>query len=263
MRYTDQLVDDALVAMDRGGCVRALAILDQVAAEMPDDAAVHWLRAKALIDLDRSEESLSEAKLAAQLDPGSPDAHFLLGCSAWQIGQYSLAEHSFLTAVRLAERDADIQAGYAGFLADQRDPHQAESVARRAIELDPDSSTGWAALAVAQSRLGRHDDAITSCRKSVQCDPEDLEAKALLELLPKQSTSAVDNSSEEQVSGGSAQHIPRLVILRRYRLAAISAFLATAALLAMSLARGLWSPIVLVPLFAALYHAYRLVGGED
>ena len=115
-RGIDQLVDDALGAVQARDEVRALAIVDQIAAAAPDNAEVYWLRATMMVDKDPA-EAHADARRATQLDPESPDAHFILACATWKLGDRPLAQESFQRAIKLAGNDPDIRMTYHQFKA--------------------------------------------------------------------------------------------------------------------------------------------------
>ena len=183
LHWIDQLVDEALSAIENGDNVRALAILDQVAAERPYDATVRWLRSKILLSMGNIEEALTEARLSSRMEPSNADAHFLLACAAWQLDRYELASESFESAIRMAVRDLEITVTYARFLAAYDDHRRAEATAYRAIELDDGNPTAWAALAAAQHGLKQHSTAISNCRRALKLDPDNTYARLVMDDL--------------------------------------------------------------------------------
>jgi tetratricopeptide (TPR) repeat protein len=56
-------------------------------------------------------------------------------------------------------------------LLDEGELDQAESILRRAVELDPDSARARSKLGVALARQGRHNEAIEQFRRSLEVDP--------------------------------------------------------------------------------------------
>lgn len=66
---------------------RALADLDRAIAFMPDDAAVHFLRANILLEKRDYSAAVEEAGQLARLLPNHPGPHFLRSVAAWMEGQ--------------------------------------------------------------------------------------------------------------------------------------------------------------------------------
>ena len=185
LRWTDQLVDDALDALERGDGVRALSILDQLAAERPYDVTVRWVRAKILLSLGNYEEALMESRLAVRMDSSSADSHFLLACAAWRLERIDDARESFEAAIRLAIKDVDITQTYARFMAEYGHPRVAESAALRAIQLDGSHAGAWAALAAAKHCLGKQEAAMSDCQHAIQLDPPNAYAQSVLDDIQR------------------------------------------------------------------------------
>jgi len=178
-----RLIDEALGALQRGEDIRAVAITDQLAAAVPDDAVVRAIRAQALLGGETAEEALAEARRAVELDPGSDYARRVLGLAAWREQRLTLAQESFERAMELSGRRGDVLAEYAWFMASQRGPRLAEQAARQAVEADETSSTAWAALGLTQYRLHRRKQAEESLRRALALDPNDLYAQSAMAVL--------------------------------------------------------------------------------
>lgn len=177
------LCDDALDALRAADYVRAVALADQLAAEKPDDAVVRAIRAQALLGSDAGEAAVDEALHAVQLDPESHYAQQLLGMSAWRAGRLTLAQESFERAVQLSGHQSSILADYAWFMATERGPRLAERAAKEAVDADPEQSTAWAALGLAQHKLRQRHEAEASLRRALQLNPNDLYAQGAMATL--------------------------------------------------------------------------------
>jgi len=177
------LCDDALTALRAGDYVRAVALADQLVAARPDDAVVRGIRAQALLGADAGEDAVEEARRAVELDPESQYAHRLLGLSAWRAGRLTLAQESFERAVEISRRRPELLAEYAWFMASERGPRPAERAAQEAVEADPESSTAWAALGLAQHKLHRRREAEESLGRALKLDPNDLYAQGAMAAL--------------------------------------------------------------------------------
>lgn len=194
VRGIDHLVDSALEAMQEGNQVRALAMLDQVAASDPYNAEVRWLRAKALLETNNFQGALSEANAAIELDANCPDAHHILSCAAWQIGRTALAQRAFDRTAELAPNDVEVHINYARFLTESGNPSVGREVALQAVRMDESLCAAWVALAAAQFDLGKPLDAENSCRLSLKLDPNDVQAQSMMMevLLAKGDTANAD-----------------------------------------------------------------------
>jgi Tfp pilus assembly protein PilF len=177
------LIEKALAALRNEQYARAVAIADQLAAEMPENPLVRAIRAQGLLYSDNPEAALPEAKKAVELDPANPHAQLLLAYAAWRSKQNTLAQESFKAAVRFSDHESLFLAEFAWFLANERAPKIAETFAQTAIETDETSSTAWAALGLAQLRMHRRADAETSLHRAIELNPDDIYAQSAMVAL--------------------------------------------------------------------------------
>ena len=183
-RRIEVLTTEALEALERGDCVRAIAVTDQLICEAPEDSLVRVIRTQALLMGGDPEEALVEGRRAVQVDPRGYKAHSLLGVAAWRLGRLTLAQQAFETAIRNSGDQAGPLIDFAWFMASERGPRLAEDAALEAVAADENSSTAWAALGLSQLRLHRRDDAEQSLRRALQNDPNDPYAQyAMTRLL--------------------------------------------------------------------------------
>jgi Flp pilus assembly protein TadD len=181
------LIEDAFAALREGDNVRALRIGDQLAAEAPDSAVAHAIRAQALVGAEDAEEFLKEALRAVELAPNDGHAHRLLAMAAWRNGRLGQAQESFRRAIGLTGHASAVLSEYAWFMASKRGPKLAEDAARTALTADAESSTAWAALGLAQYRLHRLAEAEASLRRALALNPDDIYAiSAMVGLLQDQ-----------------------------------------------------------------------------
>lgn len=172
------LIDSAYAALRDEDYVRALAIGDQLVAEVPDRAAVRTIRAQALLGSDSPEESYEEARRAVDLATDDVHAHRLLALSAWRTERLGVAQESFERAIALSDSKPALLSEFAWFMATERGPKLGEQAAKAALDADAESSTAWAALGRAQYRLHRHAEAEASLRRALELDPNDIYAQA-------------------------------------------------------------------------------------
>lgn len=179
----EHLTDEALDALRAGQPERALAITDQLVEEVPDDAVVRTIRAKALLQIESVDESMEEARVATELAPQSVEAHVVLGLAAWQVGRMTWAQQAMERAIELSGGRPGVLIDYAWFMASERGPKLAEEAARAAVEAAPEASTAWAALGLAQLRLHRRGDAEESLKRALKLDPNDPYAQSVMVTL--------------------------------------------------------------------------------
>lgn len=178
------LIERAFAALAAEDYVRALAIGDQLVAEVPDRAVIRAIRAHALLGSDAPEESYTEACRAIELEPDDEHAHRLLAMAAWRAGRLAAAQEAFERAIERFNRHAVLLADYAWFMATERGPKLGLEAAEAAVDANADSSTAWGALGLAQFRLHRRDEAEVSLRRALELNPNDIYAQsAMLTLL--------------------------------------------------------------------------------
>jgi Tfp pilus assembly protein PilF len=197
------LIDQAYAALGDGDYVRALAIGDQLAAEVPDRPAVVALRAQALLESDSPAESYDVARRAVELAPTDEHAHRLLAMAAWRNGRLAVAQEAFERAIEISNRLPVLLSDYAWFMATERGPKLAKEAAETAVEADPQSSTAWAALGLAQYRLHRRDQAEAHVRRALELNPNDIYAQsAMVTLLQDRH----DDRQAEALAGMLEEH---------------------------------------------------------
>jgi Tfp pilus assembly protein PilF len=179
----NDLTEEALLALDDGKHVRALALADQLIAAQPDNPTARCIRAQALLKSGAGEDAVDEARLAVELDPESEQAQTILGIAAWRTGKLTLAQSSLEEAIRLSGRRPGLLVDYAWFMASERGPRPALDAALEATRAAGGSSTAWAALGLAQFRLHRREEAETSLRKALELDPNDPYAQSAMATL--------------------------------------------------------------------------------
>ncbi len=181
------LIERAFAALAAEDYVRALAIGDQLVAELPDRAVIRAIRAQALLGSDAPQESYDEARRAVELDPYDEHAYRLLAMAAWRAERLAAAQEAFEQAIERFGKQPALLSDYAWFMASERGPKFAKAAAEAAIEADASSSTAWAALGLAQFRLHQRDEAEESLRRALELNPNDIYAQsAMVTLLQEQ-----------------------------------------------------------------------------
>lgn len=181
-----QLLDQAIVAMKCGEHIRAVAIADQLVSVRDNDAAVHNLRAQALLKLKAAEEAFEEAERAVRLDARNSQVRMLLGMAAWELGRLGLAQQAFERSIELSGNEPKLLTRYAWFLACERGPKVAAEAAEEALRADSNSALAWAALGLVQLRQHRLPAACESLRRALEIDPRDVHAQSVMLALLKE-----------------------------------------------------------------------------
>jgi Tfp pilus assembly protein PilF len=198
------LIESAFSALSAEDYVRALAIGDQLVAELPDRAVVRAIRAQALLGSDAAEESYAEARRAIDLDPEDEHAHRLLAMAAWRAERLAIAQEAFQRAIERFGKHGALLSDYAWFMATERGPKLGKEAAEAAIEADADSSTAWAALGLAQFRLHRFTEAETSLRRALELNPNDIYAQSAMVTLLQDRR---QDSKAEALAGLLEEHV--------------------------------------------------------
>jgi Tfp pilus assembly protein PilF len=198
-----RLIDEALGALWAGDYVRAVGLADQLVAHAPDRAVIRAIRAQALLGADAPEESFREARQAVELDAEDHYARHLLALTAWRTGRLGPAQAAFQEAIKLSGNRPALLSDFAWFMATERGPRPAEEAARRAVAADPESSTAWAALGLAQFRLHQREEAEISLRRALRLDPNDIYAQsAMVAVLQDRH----EDAQAEALAGMLAEH---------------------------------------------------------
>lgn len=138
-----------------------------------------WLRATALLELERHDEALEAVAQGLAIDPESTSLLRVLARAHLERDRLAEAEKAALSALRLDAEDADLLALYALIVAKAKQLDKAEKLIARARRSDPENATALrieAALALAR---GRDDVALLRARELLTIDPEDAHAHAL------------------------------------------------------------------------------------
>jgi Flp pilus assembly protein TadD len=129
------------------------------------DAKDHLARGRAMFEQDRLNEAIRELSRAVSLDSRLSEAHNLLAVAYDRKGLHDRARESFERAL---DHEPDAQTlnnlGYSLYLSGNY--RAAVARLKRAAKLAPTDSRIWNNLALAQSRLGKYDDAYKSFARS-------------------------------------------------------------------------------------------------
>ena len=178
------LIESAFAALGDGDYVRALAIGDQLAAELPDRAVVRAIRAQALLGADCARGIVRRGPPRGRSGPGRrarPSASGDVGLAHRAARRWPRSRSSGRS--RFPARRPALLSEYAWFMATERGPKLAKEAAEAAVEADANSSTAWAALGLAQYRLHRRAEAEASLRRALELNPNDIYAQSAMVTL--------------------------------------------------------------------------------
>ena len=114
----------------------------------------------------------SAAARALELDPGSPEAHAVLGDAATQVGDFDNGFPHFRRALELNPNYATGHQWYGAALLELGQMEKALVEYRKAEELDPLSAVIRACIPEWYFQVGRNQEAITEASKAVEIFPE-------------------------------------------------------------------------------------------
>jgi len=115
-------------------------------------------------------------KSILETDPEEPNALFMLGLSASQLGDFAGTGDAFAAALRVTPDRLDLLTAYGAFLRETGKPRESIAVLQRAAKLRPEIASNWHSLAISQLQLNLLEDARES-------------ALAILNLAPEQESS--------------------------------------------------------------------------
>lgn len=199
----------AYLAIAEGDEGRAEQLCREILQQNPSSLPAAYLLAWTLINQEKTDEAVVQARVLVDIAPELGGAWRLLGRSYFSLDtpNLSLAREAFEKAQALdpeaaealidlaevSERDGDLDAAdgyfrkalklkdaplfafgqYGDFLLNRRqDPRAAEKIFRRMVKKWPSNPSGWARLGVIAGRLGRPDEAREHFARAFRIDEE-------------------------------------------------------------------------------------------
>lgn len=189
---TDETLERAIDAFNRGAHQLCVDLLGDVLARHPDVALVKWLMSRSLSELGRFDEALDMADQAIALAPDDQGAHTARAVAMRLLGRTDEAEASCAKALEVAPGGEVQWFIYCRCAIDRRDD---ESLAERLPQLMkvlPEHAVSHAIQSGYHLRQGDLADAELSIRRALSIDPELAEAHVGLAHVLLQQGNAED-----------------------------------------------------------------------
>jgi membrane associated rhomboid family serine protease/Flp pilus assembly protein TadD len=165
-------LEQGQAALDHNDMNTAIPHLQKYVAARPRDVRGHILLGAALQQAQRFDETIEEYERGLALDPNNPDLQVnLAGVYAYQ-KKTDKALELFKKGMPRAEPDALASYWYASTLKDVGRLTEAESNARRSIELDPKYADAHELLAEILTSEGKENEAATEIERANQLTKE-------------------------------------------------------------------------------------------
>lgn len=158
-------------AHDAGDWPRAVALLQPLARERPDDAEVQYRLGDALYQLDRVQEALPPLERAVQLAHNVAAHHYKLGNVLKDLERLDDALACYRRALDLEPRHAQALTNAGAILETQGKSEEALDHYRRAIQADATLLPSCCNLAVLLHKLERSSEAAAACQALLQLNP--------------------------------------------------------------------------------------------
>lgn len=154
----------------------------------PDDVAARVLLAQALLQMRMVDEAIAEARRATRDAPTNADAHMTLSAALLQKGRFRVpaeAETAAKRAVQLQPKQARARVQLAEVLAANNDNNGALLAADEAIKLEPRGPSGYFVKAVTLMRMKDYAGAVQAAESTLRFDRDKQLSQA--ELIRAQS----------------------------------------------------------------------------
>jgi tetratricopeptide (TPR) repeat protein len=166
--------------VDVGRPERALEVLAGLGSEAIEDPHAWFVRAHALVELERWDAASSAAASGLALDPDRVELLHLRALALWRRGELAGAESAVLAALELTPEDPVLLCTYAHLVASAGQLDKAERLVDEASRLDPDDAYVRRTRAELAYLSGRDAAAERHARGALELDPEDADSLTLM-----------------------------------------------------------------------------------
>lgn len=140
-------------------------------------------RAESLSELEKTDEAIESADLAAGFAPHIADVHSIRARIYGKSGMHEKGAEMLATAISLEPDDPESYSHRSVFLIETGDYKEALSCLEKSIELDPTNSQPYMAKALLMIKMGNNDEALASVDMAASIDPDDQEIAEYRKLV--------------------------------------------------------------------------------
>ena len=179
-RRVDPRIQEGYDLVVAGKVDEAVAFMNSVLADDPDNAGAHNVIGMALYKMGDMEGSIERYRQALALDPKLAEAHFNLGNSFRVLNRLNEAEAEFAAAIRLDKKFV-LAHHNLGILYEQSGRlDQAMAQYRKTIDYDPQYTFGYVDLGKLLYAAGDTPGAIANFSRALELDPGYKEVRVYL-----------------------------------------------------------------------------------
>ncbi len=159
---------------------RAIACYDQVLERLPASAEAHAGKGRALLELNRFDDSIPHFETALRLNPEFPDAENNLGNALTGKGSAAAALPHYERALQLKPQSAEICYNFGNALLQMGNRTAAIELYEKSVKLQPDFADSHNNLGSLLFQMGRTEEALEHFRKYAALRPNAAGAHANL-----------------------------------------------------------------------------------
>ena len=176
----ERLVIEAADAGANGDAAKALALLQRLVADYPDDERGRFQLGGAYFGRQDYERAIAEYRRATEIAPGFAPAYNIVGYAYRTVGRYQEAEQAFRKYIGLIPNDPNPYDSYAELLMKMGRFDESIAQYRKALELNPEFAPSYIGIASNLMFQGRHDASRAEARKLYDAARNDGEKRAAM-----------------------------------------------------------------------------------
>jgi len=166
-----------------GRAAEATSLLERTVKAYPDSGKAWLLLGKSFMQQSnyvRAEEALQKA---LRLEPTSVDVRVELGSALFAQNKFADAEAHYLEAIKIKPNLAEAWFNLGLARMNAQSPDTAIAAFKNAVKYKPDLTYAYIRMGQAFGRLNRPDEAIEQLNQALKLDPNNQEARQMLEIL--------------------------------------------------------------------------------
>ena len=176
----ERLVIGAAEAGANGDAAKALALLQRLVAEYPQDERGHFQLVGAYFGRQEFEKAIAEYRRATEIAPEYAPAYNIVGYAYRTLGRYGEAEQAFQKYIQLIPDDPNPYDSYAELLMKMGRFDESIAQYRKALKLNPQFAPSYIGIASNLMFQGRQDAARAEARKLYDAARSDGEKRAAM-----------------------------------------------------------------------------------